>query len=271
MKGPLQFLKNPATGKWVILATNRANRPSAVKGREPTCPFCPGRENLTPPEVFRVGSGGKDKPGWQIRVVPNKYPFAPNHEVIIDSPDHNAGPASYPPSYIAELFRVYRGRFRFWRKEGQVVIFYNYGSQAAASLFHPHAQLVVIPKKIGMDDLHPPVPENIIHESRYFTVFTPSVSDWPYEVWFLPRRRGKFFSDITDGEVEDLGALLAKILKKLEGILGKKFPLNFYIYHGNDWYLRLIPRRRIIGGFELATGVYVHSKPPEEAAKELSW
>jgi len=271
MKEPFQFLKNPSTGRWVILAPERNKRPNVAKGSEPPCPFCAGREDLTPPEVYRVGSGRKNESGWQIRVVPNKYPFAPDHEVIIDSPDHSGSFFKYPPSYIGKLFQVYKDRFRYWRKKGKVVIFYNYGVEAAASLPHPHTQLVVVPKKIHLEEAPAPAPENIIHESRCFTVFTLSASEWPFEVWFLPKRQVKFFSEISDAEIKDLGGLLAKVLKKLEKALGEKFPFNFYIYHGDDWYLRLIPRRRILGGFELASGVYVHSTSPKEASEELAW
>jgi len=271
MKASYQFLKNPVTGKWVIIAPKRSARPDIAKGKEPPCPFCAGNESLTPPEVYRLDKGKENKPGWQIRIVPNKYPFAPIHEVIIDSPDHAGSFFTYEPEYTSKLLRIYQERFSQWQDKGQVVIFYNYGVKAAASLPHPHAQLVVVPKKIHLEEAPAPAPENIIHESRYFTVFTLSASEWPYEVWFLPKRRGKFFSEISDAEIKDLGELLAKVLKKLEKSLGEKFPFNFYIYHGDDWYLRLMPRVKVLGGFELGSGIFVNTVSPKQAAKELSW
>ena len=271
MKDGFEFLKNPVSGKWVVLAPKRAKRPKVAKSTEPICPFCPGHENLTPPEVYRVGKGGKNKPGWQIRVVPNKYPFAPIHEVIVDSPDHSKTFFDFKPAYIAKLFHVYRNRFRLLKEKGQVVIFYNYEVEAAATLPHPHAQLTVIPKKIQMDVTRSVTPENIIHETKFFTVFIPQASGWPYEVWFLPKERGREFGDITNEEIDNLAQLLSKALEKLEGQLGERFPFNFHIFHAGDWYLRLIPRTRVLGGFELATGVYVHSTSPKEAAKKLAW
>jgi UDPglucose--hexose-1-phosphate uridylyltransferase len=63
----------------VILAPGRADRPegfkraaSEQKGAE-GCPFCEGREEKTPPEVYAVrpGGGEPDTPGWTSRVVPN--------------------------------------------------------------------------------------------------------------------------------------------------------------------------------------------------------
>ena len=271
MKNRFKFLKNPVSGKWVILSPQRAKRPTVAKGTEPICPFCLGHENLTPPEVYRVGGGEKNKPGWLIRVTPNKYPFAPIHEVIVDSPDHSRNLFDLDPNHAAKVFQVYRDRFNKLKGKDHVVIFYNYGVEAAASLPHPHAQLAVIPQKVRMDVTMSVTPENIIHESKYFTLFIPEASGWPYEVWFLPKNRGRIFGDITNKEIDDLNKLLVTVYRKLEEKLGKHFPFNFHIYHGGDWYLRFIPRLRVLGGFELATGVYVHSTGPWQAAKELSW
>ena len=271
MRGGFKFVKNSVSGKWVIIAPKRKKRPTVAKGTEPVCPFCLGHEYLTPPEVFRTGGGKKDKPGWLIRVVPNKYPFAQIHEVIVDSPDHNKNLFDLDSNHAAKLFRIYRDRFNQLKTKGQVVIFYNFGVEAAASLPHPHAQLAVIPKKVQMDVTRSVLPENIVHESKYFTVFIPQASGWPYEVWFLPKIRGRLFGDVTNGELDNLSPLLSKIYQKLQDKLGQNFPFNFHVYHGGDWYLRFIPRLRVLGGFELATGVYVHSTDPKEAAKELSW
>ena len=45
---------------------------------------------------------------------------------------------------------------------------------------------------------------------------------------------------------------------------GHEFSFNFYIYPGKEWYLRLIPREKILGGFELGTGVIVNTQDPAE-------
>src|SRR5438045_261608 len=77
-----ELRKDPITGRWVIVATGRAKRPSDFS-REPVkpfgngfCPFCLGAEQKTPPEVlaFRSNGGGADQQGWSLRVVPNKFP-----------------------------------------------------------------------------------------------------------------------------------------------------------------------------------------------------
>lgn len=72
------------TGLRSILAPSRAERPDAFDPVPPTssaaaaerCPFCEGREDRTPPEIWaaREGGGGPDTPGWAQRSVPNLYP-----------------------------------------------------------------------------------------------------------------------------------------------------------------------------------------------------
>ncbi|HKJ36248.1 MAG TPA: hypothetical protein VKA36_06750 [Solirubrobacterales bacterium] len=72
------------TGLRTILAPGRARRPDAfdpVPARPSgdaaeSCPFCEGREDRTPPEVWgeRPGGGEADTPGWLQRSVPNLYP-----------------------------------------------------------------------------------------------------------------------------------------------------------------------------------------------------
>jgi UDPglucose--hexose-1-phosphate uridylyltransferase len=77
-----ELRKDPVTGRWVIISTRRRKRPNDFRIERPTslggeyCPFCPGREEMTPPEVFafRHNGAAPNGPGWDLRVVPNKFP-----------------------------------------------------------------------------------------------------------------------------------------------------------------------------------------------------
>ena len=72
------------TGLRTVLAPGRAERPEAFAPQPvevkpdaaERCPFCEGREDRTPPEVWadRPGGGEADTPGWRARSVPNLYP-----------------------------------------------------------------------------------------------------------------------------------------------------------------------------------------------------
>jgi UDPglucose--hexose-1-phosphate uridylyltransferase len=95
------------TGLRTILSPARADRPFDFGGL-PTeenseaaekCPFCEGREDRTPPEVWadRPGGGGADTPGWRVRAVPNLYPaLAQSDEAGGGEADEGVTPAGDP-------------------------------------------------------------------------------------------------------------------------------------------------------------------------------
>jgi UDPglucose--hexose-1-phosphate uridylyltransferase len=162
------------SGHSVIVAPERAARPFTVAAPAPStdepdnCPFCAGREEMTPPEVHRTGAGLAEQQGWRVRVVPNLYPIvtpeaAPGgtsagsqpatgaHEVVILSPDHQASFGKLGDAAAVEVLTVIRDRVRFHVEAGHkyVQAFVNHGEAAGASIAHPHAQLVAL-------DLVPP-------------------------------------------------------------------------------------------------------------------
>ena len=76
-----QLRHDPLSGRDVIIAAARAARPTTFatgdEGASITeCPFCPGEEAKTPPEVARAGGGERDQPGWQVRVLGRSEPRA---------------------------------------------------------------------------------------------------------------------------------------------------------------------------------------------------
>ena len=167
-----ELRKDPVVERWVIIATERARRPMDFAPETVTprgangCPFCPGREDRTPPELYR--SGGAENGSWAVRVVPNKFPaLHPEgevhaagegiydridgvgaHEVVIESPDHFASLGTLPASHVGEVLVAYRERLLALRKDPRleyVLIFKNHGVAAGASLEHPHSQLIATP------------------------------------------------------------------------------------------------------------------------------
>lgn len=161
------------TGDWVICAQSRRLRPR--EGRPPAtnespsadgCPFCPGNEALTPPEILSVA---KPEGGWRVRVVANKFPALtiesdPSrlrddhefsamggcgaHEVIVESPDHGLFLGQQPIEQVQAVLTTLQARYRDLMRDVRfqtVVIFKNHGVDAGTSLCHPHWQLVATP------------------------------------------------------------------------------------------------------------------------------
>ena len=277
-----KFLQNPVSGKWTIIAPRRASRPDAAKGTPSFCPFCVGSENEER-ELYRVGGSPGDS-NWQLRVVKNKFPFAPIHEIIIHSPDHHKNFEELPEDQVELIFQTYRQRYNTHKTKGQVYIFHNRGEGGGESLPHPHTQLTVIPNKVKMNTprldpsltrlfgrfkqailgVDPEREKQIQVETKCFYLFSPKTSQWPDEVWIAPKKRARFFGQISEDEVSDLVYTICRLIQILDLRHGREFPFNFYIYPGLDWYLRLIPRAKSLGGFEIGTGIYVNTQGPEE-------
>ncbi len=177
-----ELRKDPIVGRWVIIATDRARRPTdfirervQIRGSG-FCPFCPGNESKTPPEIlaYRADGSQPNKPGWTLRVVPNKFPALGiegtlnrqgeglydkmngigAHEVIIETPQHNTTMAALPAAQIESVLWAYRDRILDLKKDTRfkyMLIFKNFGEAAGASLEHTHSQLIalpVVPKRV---------------------------------------------------------------------------------------------------------------------------
>lgn len=281
-----RFIQNPLSNKWIILAPRRASRPDVSKGSKDVCPFCPGKES-DEKEVYRIparnaeprdaGGGGKEgDSNWQVRVLPNKYPFAPIHEIIVHSPDHHKNFGELDTVSVELIFKAYRQRYQTNTKYGQVYIFHNRGEAGGESLPHPHSQLVVIPSEIKLE-IQPPQKINQTNseyiETNHFYIFCPETSEWPDEAWMVPKSnitrstssgQKLKFGDIADEEITDLSFSLSRLIQILSLRHGNEFPFNFYISPERNWYLRITPRLKIIGGLEIGTGVFVNTQDPKE-------
>jgi UDPglucose--hexose-1-phosphate uridylyltransferase len=180
-----ELRKDPVVGRWVIISTDRSRRPTnftpvRVEKTTSFCPFCPGQEDKTPPEVYacRQNGGGPNSTGWKVRVVPNKFPALQiegaldrrgeglydkmngvgAHEVVIEGPSHALDLADLPVEHLMEVLKAYRERMMDLHRDRRfryVLIFKNHGAGAGATLEHTHTQLIATPiiPKILMEEL----------------------------------------------------------------------------------------------------------------------
>ncbi len=170
-----QLRKDPVLGRWVIISTERGKRPTDFahapeEKKGGFCPFDYGNEDKTPPEVmaYRENGSSPDSPGWQVRVVPNKFPALAiegevdragegmydkmngigAHEVIIETPDHDVSFADLPLPHIALVIKAAQQRMIDLQGDTRfryIQLFRNRGQAAGASLEHPHSQLIALP------------------------------------------------------------------------------------------------------------------------------
>lgn len=161
---------------WVLVAPGRRDRPHDFS-RPPTeergpqaCPFEPGHEAQTPPEVFalREPNSPANGPGWRVRVIPNKFPaLRPDldgailledfytvrsgfgyHEILVETPHHHHHPPAWTPEEWRDVLFVLRERMGALFQDPRVayvLAFRNHGQESGASLAHPHSQIVALP------------------------------------------------------------------------------------------------------------------------------
>ncbi len=173
-----ELRQDPIHRRWVIIAPERQRRPrmqSAEARPGPAidnqpCPFCPGNEALTPPEICarRPAGSQPDTPDWSLRVVPNRSPalrvegrLEPRavglhdlmqgigaHEVLIEMPEHGPSMADMSVEALHDLLEVWQERQRDLFRDGRlehVLIFKNHGAAAGALLSHSCSQIIATP------------------------------------------------------------------------------------------------------------------------------
>lgn len=253
------------TGRTVIQAENRALRPNefvanetltekSELGAQQVCPFCPGREAFTPPDVYlKTDLQGR----WQVRVVANMYPAVTLdesdlesaaigvHEVIIETPRHVDRMSALTVVEIDDVLTAYAARLDHWHSDGRFtygLVFKNQGRQAGASLSHLHSQLIAladVPVSCAAESGRAAAfraehglcgycrliqqerssADRVIWDGDDLIAFCPRVSLHPCEIWILPTQHEPWFERRpTDHELSLAGALQA-ILARVEAVV----------------------------------------------------
>lgn len=184
-----ELRKDPLLSRWVIIATERAKRPEDFKHpphnfeQSDQCPFCRGKESLTPLQHYVYNDSRGD---WRVRVVTMKNPFLElegdfwkkgkgpydlmngfgHHELIIETPEHVANMADLDQGLIRDVFFTYCQRTEDLQKDPRiksVLIFKNYGSEAGGGKFaHSRSQIIATPVNLKR------VKEELEGTKRYF-------------------------------------------------------------------------------------------------------
>lgn len=163
-----QLRQNIITSDWVVIAPERAKRPSefvvATQPNSPAkdnCPFCIESENYSKNRLEHYETD-------LVYVIPNKYPaFVENparcsersykvennfflakpslggHDVVIIK-DHSLTLADFKRDIWRDLFVIARKRYQHFDElcnNLYTMMIYNEKSPAGASIVHPHAQI----------------------------------------------------------------------------------------------------------------------------------
>lgn len=177
-----ELRKDPTSGRWVLIQ-NRPNQPR--DGSE--CPFCPGHETETPPEITAYRSDGQppNSSEWLVRVIPERAPLLQVEgdiqreglgifdkvsgrgasEIVIETPDHAASWDGLPVGDIERVLWMYRERIVDLYRDPQIraVLVVRQERTPAAAISHPFSRIIGAP--IIFDDLR----QELATARQYFT------------------------------------------------------------------------------------------------------
>lgn len=327
-----EIRQNMATKQWVIIATERARRPEdfvddsrppsheVLPAYDPDCPFCVGNEEGPDMELLRLPAG--DGP-WQARVVKNKYPALSlegdrersfdgvhrqisgvgYHEVVVESPRHNASPALMQVEDVALFLSALQTRGVVMAMDDRiehVIYFKNHGPRAGTSLAHPHSQIIGLPvvpydvrardeearryfddtgKCVYCDMLAHEIEDRrrVISENDDYVAFVPYAALSPLHVWILPREHHSSYLMVAPVSIGMLAEISRDILRRLYyglndpdyNIVLRSAPVKAWYADHLHWYVSLIPRVTQSAGFELGSGMHINTALPEESAAFL--
>ena len=113
-----------------------------------------------------------------------------------------------------------------------------------------------------------------IYENSDFVVFAPYASIVPMEFWIAPKKHSSSILSLGQTEVLCLAKTLKISLKALKDIINDP-PYNYGFHLALDkeaesyyhWHLEVYPKLSIWAGFEISTGTYINTVPPEMAAE----
>ena len=335
MSEPRTIREDPLTGEHVVLTAVRSRHlPRATHGRPgargidhdhragesvATCPFCPGNESHTHPTIEAVTSPDG---AWVARSFANRCPVlvleeAPQpyhdgilggiggfgvHEVLVESPDHEAL-HDQPDHRTEAALELAVRRLRALEQDARLLTltwFRNHGPASGGSQRHPHAQIVgmpIVPERwqryagrarhhlaeTGERQLATLLASEhrdgrrILGTSGPITALCPFAPSHAFEVWLVPEHPGPRLSAATEAELAGIAALMPSVVRAIEAAVGGAISYTATVLGaargvdatGVGWHVRILPRLARHGGLERGTHVAVHGVFPEDAAQAI--
>lgn len=158
-----ELRKDPTRGRWVLI------RPKAKVAPEGECPYCPGGEATTPPEIaaYRREGAPPNSGGWTVRVLPADDSYfrvewelvregigmfdmiTPRgaSELILESPRHGDTLASLEPAQLEAVLWMYRDRLLDLKRDGQIrdILVSRRHRKPGVPLHHPYSRVTATP------------------------------------------------------------------------------------------------------------------------------
>ncbi len=306
-----EIRRDPTTGDWIVVAPRRLQRPWQPQD---FCPFDPGAPEtgygwdvlILPNKYPVVSEEAPPASGDGLYEVVRAYGRA---LVVVETPQHDLDDLSdLPTEHIAKVLRAVVDEMRRAASDPAIVYFLffrNKGKEIGVSLTHPHSQiyeLPVVPERISREleraaaywrergrCLHCDVLRREVSsarslvEGRHWVAFVPHYARWPHEVHVYPLRHVQLLTQLDDEEIEELAAVLRRVLCALKNAVGRPMPYMMALHQaplrGDHRYYHLHfeiygmyrpdGKLKYAASAETGAGLYTLDTTPEEAAERL--
>jgi len=299
------------TREWVAISPARNVRPLDAEAPldDAECPICPGGVEL--PFAYEAAVFENRFPALLADPPPPPpgplaAPALGRCEMVVYTSRHDVSFGQLAPLERGRLLAMWIDRSReLWADERHelVLVFENRGSEAGATLAHPHGQIYAfdhLPPVVAVTaDAHrhyrleagsclgcalvDGAVERVVVDNETFAVAVPYASRWPYEVAVRARRHGLArLGDLTSEEQLDLMRALRDVALRYDALFACESPYLMVAQEASrqqpDWHLAFtfFPLQRsrtsskIRASVETATGLFLNDVLPEEAARRLA-
>lgn len=158
-----ELRKDPTRGQWVLI------RPKGEAPAPAECPYCPGAESQSGPEIaaYRKDGSSANGPEWTVRVVPEADAYfriewevvregigmfdmiTPRgaSEIVVESPGHDDTLATMDPEHLEAVLWMYRDRLVDLKRDGQIrdILINRHHKKAGVAPHHPYSRVTAIP------------------------------------------------------------------------------------------------------------------------------
>lgn len=251
---------NPLLNDWIMIASNRQNRPQMPKG---WCPFCPGSGRT--PDNYTVFKYDNDFPALSQNppepddVATDFFKVRQNYgkcEVILYSPEHTATLPQLSVDHIEKLVELWQERFREISADEKikyVFMFENKGEPVGVTMPHPHGQIYgysVVPKRISeelgnsrryleehgsclvCDIMKNEIEDGrrVITENEDFITILPFFSDYPYGVYIIAKEHIQNVTEFNQRQKKNFARILKETTGALDALFDMSFPYMMCLY-----------------------------------------
>lgn len=244
---------HPLIKDWIMIASNRQNRPQMPKDY---CPFCPSFGNVPEYEVLEYDNDFpalSQNPPEPDDVATDFFKARPSYgkcEVILYSPGHTVTLPELSDAHMKKLVDLWCERFRVISSDEKIKYvfpFENRGELVGVTMPHPHGQIYgysFLPKKLELETsaakeyygekqscLFCDLLENerredkrVIFQNEHFTVFLPFFTEYPYGVYIISNRHTPYMTEFSEEEKFSLGLTIRDTVGMFDSLFDYRFP-----------------------------------------------